>query len=67
MDRLSHQPHTERGADAAHGIESRGAIGAQGFVQGFPRDPPLVLAISVMPRARAMSPRADSSRPRAAQ
>jgi hypothetical protein len=39
MDRLSHQSHTERGANAAHGIESRGAIGAQRFVQGFPRDP----------------------------
>ena len=39
MDRLSHQSHTERGANAAHGIESRRAIGAQGFVQGFPRDP----------------------------
>jgi hypothetical protein len=39
MDRLSNQPDTERCADAAHGIESRGAIGAQGFVQGLPRDP----------------------------
>ncbi len=26
MDRLSHQSHTERGANAAHGIESRRAI-----------------------------------------
>jgi hypothetical protein len=24
MDRLSNQSHTERGANAAHGIESRG-------------------------------------------
>ena len=28
------QSHTERGANAAHRIESRGALGAQGFVQG---------------------------------
>ena len=33
MDSLSHQPHTEGGAYAAHGVESRGAVGAQGFVQ----------------------------------
>jgi hypothetical protein len=30
MDRLGHQSHTERGANAAHNIESRGAFGAQG-------------------------------------
>lgn len=34
-----HQSHRERGANSAHGIESRDTIGAQGFVQGFPRDP----------------------------
>ena len=39
MDRLSHQSHTERGANPAHGIELRRAIRAQGFVQRFPRDP----------------------------
>ena len=38
MGRLSHQSHTERGANSAHDIESRRTIGAQGFVQRFPRD-----------------------------
>ena len=36
MDRLSHQSHTKRGANAAHGIESGDAVGAQGFIRGFP-------------------------------
>lgn len=39
MDRLSHQPHAERGANSAHSVESRGTIGTQSLVESFPSDP----------------------------
>ena len=39
MDSLSNRYHPERSTHATHGIESRSAIRAQGFVQRFPSDP----------------------------
>ena len=47
MDGLCNQPHTERGAYAADGIESRSAGGAQCFVQATAPAPPRVAASTI--------------------